>query len=37
MPKITLPDGSKRDFDSAVSVLSVARDIGEGLAKATIA
>ena len=37
MPKITLPDGSKRDFDSAISVLSVARDIGEGLAKATIA
>ena len=37
MPKITLPDGSKRDFDSAVSVLSVARDIGEGLAKATVA
>ncbi|MDT0594157.1 threonine--tRNA ligase [Glaciecola petra] len=34
---ITLPDGSQRSFDSAVSVLDVANDIGPGLAKATIA
>ena len=37
MPVITLPDGSQREFDSAVSVLDVAADIGPGLAKATIA
>ena len=37
MPTITLPDGSTRAFDSAVSVLEVAADIGPGLAKATIA
>lgn len=37
MPVITLPDGSKREFDQAVSVLDVAKDIGPGLAKATIA
>jgi threonyl-tRNA synthetase len=37
MPVITLPDGSKREFDAAVSVLDVAGDIGTGLAKATIA
>ena len=37
MPIITLPDGSERQFDQAVSVLDVALDIGPGLAKATIA
>lgn len=37
MPVITLPDGSQRAFDNAVSVLDVAADIGPGLAKATIA
>ena len=37
MPIITLPDGSQRQFDNAVSVLDVANDIGPGLAKATIA
>jgi len=37
MPVITLPDGSKRQFDQAVSVYQVAADIGAGLAKATIA
>ena len=36
-PVITLPDGSKREFDHAVSVLAVAEDIGPGLAKATLA
>ena len=37
MPIITLPDGSKREFDRPVSVLEVAQDIGACLAKATIA
>ena len=37
MPVITLPDGSTRQFDQAVSVSDVAMDIGPGLAKATIA
>jgi threonyl-tRNA synthetase len=37
MPVITLPDGSQREFDSAVSVLDIATDIGPGLAKATVA
>jgi threonyl-tRNA synthetase len=36
-PVITLPDGSIREFDHAVSVLAVAEDIGPGLAKATLA
>jgi len=37
MPQITLPDGSQRNFDDAVSVLDIAFDIGPGLAKATLA
>lgn len=37
MPVITLPDGSKREFDQPVSVLDVANSIGTGLAKATLA
>ena len=37
MPVITLPDGSQRAFEQAVSVMDVALDIGPGLAKATIA
>ncbi len=37
MPQITLPDGSKRQFDQSVSVLEIASDIGPGLAKATLA
>ena len=37
MPVVTLPDGSKREFGQAVSVLDVARSIGPGLAKATLA
>ncbi|MDP8101784.1 threonine--tRNA ligase [Phocoenobacter atlanticus] len=37
MPIITLPDGSTRQFEQAVSVLEVAQSIGSGLAKATIA
>ena len=37
MPVITLPDGSQRSFEQAVSVMDVAKDIGPGLAKATLA
>ena len=37
MPVITLPDGSQRVFEQAVSIMDVALDIGPGLAKATIA
>ncbi len=37
MPVITLPDGSKREYDSALTVLAVAADISSGLAKNTIA
>ncbi|ASP39334.1 threonine--tRNA ligase [Bacterioplanes sanyensis] len=36
MPVITLPDGSKREFDQPVTVMQVAEDIGPGLAKATV-
>ena len=37
MPQITLPDGSSRQFEQAVSVYDVAADIGSGLARAAIA
>jgi threonyl-tRNA synthetase len=37
MPEITLPDGSKRQFDHPVSVSEVAASIGPGLAKAALA
>ncbi|MDX2507349.1 MAG: threonine--tRNA ligase [Gammaproteobacteria bacterium] len=37
MPVVTLPDGSFRQFDSAVSIHDVAADIGPGLAKAALA
>ena len=37
MPVITLPDGSCREFDRAVSVREVAESIGAGLAKAALA
>jgi threonyl-tRNA synthetase len=37
MPVITLPDGSSRQFDDAITVYDVAADIGAGLAKATLA
>ena len=36
MPQVTLPDGSRRQFDHPVSVFDVAGDIGAGLAKAAI-
>ncbi len=37
MPVVTLPDGSSRQFDSAVTIHDVAADIGPGLAKAALA
>ena len=37
MPVITLPDGSQRSFDHAVTIADVAMDIGPGLAKAALA
>ncbi len=37
MPTITLPDGSRRQFDHPVTVYEVAADIGPGLAKAALA
>ncbi len=37
MITITLPDGSRREFDNPVSVMQVAQSIGAGLAKATLA
>ena len=37
MPLITLPDGSTRSYDAAVSVHDVAASIGAGLAKAALA
>ena len=37
MPEITLPDGSRRRFDRAVTVAEIAQAIGPGLAKAALA
>ncbi|MGZ8151957.1 MAG: threonine--tRNA ligase [Methylovulum sp.] len=37
MPVITLPDGSKRQYDQAVTVMDIAQSIGSGLAKVTLA
>jgi len=37
MPEVRLPDGSSRNFDSAVTIHDVAADIGPGLAKAALA
>ena len=36
MPIITLPDGSKREFEVPVCAMDIAESIGPGLAKATI-
>ena len=36
MPVITLPDGSKREFDGPICAMDVAESIGPGLTKATI-
>jgi len=37
VPVITLPDGSQRSFERAVSVAEVAQSIGAGLARAALA
>ena len=37
MPIITLPDGTQKTFDQPLSVFEVAKSIGSGLAKATLA
>jgi len=37
MPVVTLPDGSQRTFEQAVTIHDVAADIGAGLAKAALA
>src|SRR3982750_417607 len=37
MPAITLPDGSRKEFDKPISVAEVAASIGAGLAKAALA
>ncbi|MFZ3160271.1 MAG: TGS domain-containing protein, partial [Rhodoferax sp.] len=37
MVQITLPDGSQRNYDAAVTVAEVAASIGTGLAKAALA
>jgi threonyl-tRNA synthetase len=37
MPEITLPDGSKRDFNNPITVAEIAESIGPGLAKAALA
>ncbi|WP_035384889.1 threonine--tRNA ligase [Ferriphaselus sp. R-1] len=37
MPVITLPDGSQRSFDQAITVAGVAASIGAGLARAALA
>ena len=37
MPVITLPDGTKKSFDQPLNVFEVAKSIGSGLAKATLA
>lgn len=37
MPNITLPDGSVKKYNKAVTIANVAKDIGEGLARAALA
>ena len=37
MPGVTLPDGSKRQYDAPLSVAQIAESIGAGLAKAALA
>ena len=37
MPSITLPDGTRKEFDRPVTVAAVAESIGPGLAKAALA
>ena len=37
MPVVTLPDGSQRSYERAVSIAEVAASIGPGLARAALA
>ena len=37
MPKITLPDGTVKEFDNPLNFDEIALSIGKGLAKATVA
>ncbi|MCH2325214.1 MAG: threonine--tRNA ligase [Pseudomonadales bacterium] len=37
MPQVSLPDGSKRDYENPVTVSEIAESIGAGLAKAALA
>ena len=37
MPKITLPNGAVKEFDSAVSIADIAASIGPGLARSCVA
>ena len=37
MPTITLPDGTRRDYERPVTVMQIASDIGAGLARAAVA
>ncbi len=37
MPIITLPDGTEKKYDSAVTIEQIASEIGPGLAKAALA
>ena len=37
MPNITLPDGSVKKYNQVVSIADVAKDIGDGLARAALA
>ncbi len=36
MPRVTLPDGSHREYNQPLTVLDIAADIGPGLARATL-
>ena len=37
MLQITLPDGSKREYEGSITVAGIAESIGPGLAKAALA
>ena len=37
MPNITLPDGSVKKYNQVIAIADVAKDIGEGLARAALA
>ena len=37
MPIITLPDGTEKEYNSAITIDQIASEIGPGLAKAALA